>query len=449
MKLLAAASQYAALYQALFDAAPAESAAFLTVEPDGDLLRLRSFKIFDPTEIDGSAYGHISISEDVHVRELASIKRARAAVVEVHTHPGSHDGVGFSHYDDEELPRFARYVQNKLAGQPFGALVLGESGYAGRAWTADRQQAPLELELVGEQSMIPDWAQPNESSAAPSSRYDRQVRALGTTAQHRIAELRVAVVGLGGTGSQVVQQLVHLGVRDFLLIEDDRVEETNLPRLAGARWWDSRLSRSKVYVARRMIRGLAPRATIDAPGSLRSSASLDALCSADVILGCVDNDGARLILAEFAAAYLIPYLDLGVGIEEIRDASSAAIGGRVAFYVPGGACICCADELDLEEAAEDLETEALHEIRVQRGYARDRAVEPSLMPLNTATVGLGMMELLAYIAGYRPVRPFFRYDALTGATVPSRVVVNLDCPVCQPAFARGPRQHVERYAIGA
>jgi hypothetical protein len=203
----------------------------------------------------------------------------------------------------------------------------------------------------------------------------------------------------------------------------------------------------KVSVARRMVRGLAPRATIDAPGSLRSPAPLDGLRSVGLILGCVDNDGARVILAELAAAYLIPYLDLGVGIERLRDASSAASGGCVAFYIPGGPCICCADELDLEEAAEDLESEALQQIRIMRGYARDRAVEPSLMPLNTATVGLGMKEVLAYLAGYRPVRSFFRYDALVGAIVQSRVGVNDDCPVCQPAFARGPRQRLDRYAI--
>src|SRR5438132_32011 len=69
-----------------------------------------------------------------------------------------------------------------------------------------------------------------------TKRFDRQVRAPGPTGQARLRALRVAIVGLGGTGSQVVQQLAHLGVRSFVLIEDDRVEESNLPRLAGATW---------------------------------------------------------------------------------------------------------------------------------------------------------------------------------------------------------------------
>jgi molybdopterin/thiamine biosynthesis adenylyltransferase len=447
MKLVASALDFTALHDALFASAPDEGAAFLTTEPDNGTLRLRSFKVFAADEIDGSAYGHISIKEDVQVHELAAIKRRGGAVVEVHTHPGSREFVEFSHYDDEELPRFAQYIQNKLVGQPFGALVLGEFGYAGRAWTATRKEEPLELHLVGEHNTLPGWAQLSDLPEAAPSRYDRQVRALGPAAQHRIASLRVAIVGLGGTGSQVVQQLAHLGVRNFVLIEDDRVEETNLSRLAGGKWWDARLRRPKVVVARRTIRGLAPRAHVEAPGSLRNAAALSALTTADIILGCVDNDGARLILAELAAAFLIPYLDLGVGVEEIGATNSAMVGGRIAFYIPGGPCICCADELDLVEAAEDLETTGAREIRVQRGYARDRAVEPSLMPLNTVVVGLGMIELLAYVAGVRSVRPFARYDAVSGTITRIRVQVNGDCPVCQPAFAGGSRQQLERYAV--
>jgi molybdopterin-synthase adenylyltransferase len=32
---------------------------------------------------------------------------------------------------------------------------------------------------------------------------------------------RVAIVGLGGTGSLIAEQLAHLGVTDFLLIDSD------------------------------------------------------------------------------------------------------------------------------------------------------------------------------------------------------------------------------------
>src|SRR5438093_791364 len=98
MKLIASAIDFANLERALFASAPAEGAAFLTVEPDGASLRLRSYRVFQPDELDGSAYGHIAIEEDIQVRELAAVKRKQAAAVEVHTHPGSGAKVGFSPY---------------------------------------------------------------------------------------------------------------------------------------------------------------------------------------------------------------------------------------------------------------------------------------------------------------------------------------------------------------
>jgi molybdopterin/thiamine biosynthesis adenylyltransferase len=58
-------------------------------------------------------------------------------------------------------------------------------------------------------------------------RYDRQIRAFGVAGQNILKSLRVGIVGLGGTGSIVLQELAHLGVTDFLLLDPDVVEESN------------------------------------------------------------------------------------------------------------------------------------------------------------------------------------------------------------------------------
>lgn len=444
MELVITNADLAELHQRLFAVAPEEAAAFLAVEPSDDRLLVRSFRVFGPDELDGEAHGGVVIDEQAQIRELAAIKREGHAVVEVHTHPGSGEQVSFSSYDEHELPAFAKYVQNKLPGRPFGAIVLAEAGYTGQGWSANRTRSRLALRVVGEAVSRPGWLDRDGTDALDPS-FDRQIRALGSVGQRRLAALRVGVVGLGGTGSQVVQQLTHLGVRDFTLVEDDRVERTNLPRLAGAAWWDALLHRRKTAIARRTIRRLAPRAKILITGSLRRPDSIRSLASVDLIVGCVDNDGARLVLSELAAAHLVPYLDIGVGIEGEGDDRS--IGGRVSFYLPSGACLACADELDFAEAAEDLEAEAVRHIRIERGYARERAVEPALMPLNTVLVGAAMIELLAFATGVRSVIPFQRYDAMASRLVRQRVEPDEDCPVCRPAFGMGDRHRIERYAI--
>ncbi|MFY1651126.1 ThiF family adenylyltransferase [Solwaraspora sp. WMMB762] len=77
-------------------------------------------------------------------------------------------------------------------------------------------------------------------TTASTDSYDRPMRGVGPHTQHRLAELTVAVVGLGGVGSQVVQSLAHLGVGGLLLVDPDTVTATNLNRLVGAKPADVR-----------------------------------------------------------------------------------------------------------------------------------------------------------------------------------------------------------------
>src|SRR5437764_724690 len=86
---------------------------------------------------------------------------------------------------------------------------------------------------------------------APLDRYDRQIRVFGSSIQRQLRSLRIAVVGVGGTGSIIAQELAHLGVADFLFLDPDTVAETNLNRLAGATRND--LGRLKVGVARDLV----------------------------------------------------------------------------------------------------------------------------------------------------------------------------------------------------
>jgi molybdopterin/thiamine biosynthesis adenylyltransferase len=56
---------------------------------------------------------------------------------------------------------------------------------------------------------------------------------LGDNSDDALQHLRVAIVGLGGGGSHIAQQLAHLGVGQFVLVDPDRIEESNLNRLVG------------------------------------------------------------------------------------------------------------------------------------------------------------------------------------------------------------------------
>lgn len=447
MELRISAIDFHSLQERLFRNAPDECAAFLATEAASDRIVVRSVQVFDSEAFGQPLEGELSLTEEAQMAALARLKRQGHGAVEVHTHPGSWAHATFSPFDLQQLPDFARYVRNKLPGRPYGALVLGERGYKGIA-VADRRE-DLVLQLAGERSAIPRWL---DSTWIPETsrpfrdddRYDRQIRALGPDGQRQLRALRIGVVGVGGTGSQVAQQLAHLGCSDIMLSDPDRIEGTNLHRLAGSAWWDPFFKRKKTSNAKRLFKRVNPHSRVIASEGLRTGRALDGLKQMDLIIGCVDNDGARLILSELAAAYLIPYLDVAVGIERGDD---TRIGGRVAFYLPGGPCLACADELDFDEAAEDLEYESLRTIRIERGYARDRRVEAALMPLNTVLAGVALIEVLAFATGIRPVRPFSRYDALSNQIITQHVAASPECPVCKPAYGMGDRQSIDRYAL--
>src|SRR5690349_9764199 len=87
---------------------------------------------------------------------------------------------------------------------------------------------------------------------AMDKRLDRQ-QFLGASSDRIFAFARVAIVGLGGGGSHLVQQLAHLGVGRFLVYDADCVENSNLNRLVGATERDVEVRTPKTEVATRVV----------------------------------------------------------------------------------------------------------------------------------------------------------------------------------------------------
>ena len=65
-------------------------------------------------------------------------------------------------------------------------------------------------------------------------RFSRNIALFGVDGQHKISKTKVAIVGLGGIGSHVAQQLAYLGILDYTLIDDDTVSRSSLNRVIGA-----------------------------------------------------------------------------------------------------------------------------------------------------------------------------------------------------------------------
>lgn len=161
---------------------------------------------------------------------------------------------------------------------------------------------------------------------------------LGSDSEERLAALNVAIVGLGGGGSHVTQQLAHVGVGNFVLVDDDSIDETNLNRLVGGTRQDVEKQMLKVDIAARVIRAVNPAARVMRCPELWQVAA-DAIRGCDVVFGCVDNVRSKDELEAFCRRLLIPYIDQGMDVHSVND--RFLIAGQVVLSVPGAPCLRC------------------------------------------------------------------------------------------------------------
>ena len=155
-------------------------------------------------------------------------------------------------------------------------------------------------------------------------------------------------------GSLVAQELVHLGVRDFILVDPDILEHTNLNRVVDAVTSD--VGRPKVEIAGRYIRRVAGDATVAlVQGDITRVGTARNLLNADFIFGCTDSHGSRAIIQQVSYQYLIPCIDMGIVIV-VKDGRVTHIYGRVQLLAPGLACLTCGGLLNASEVRRDMMT---------------------------------------------------------------------------------------------
>jgi hypothetical protein len=282
-----------------------------------------------------------------------------------------------------------------------------------------------------------------------TNRFSRQILAFGEEVQRRLSATRAGIIGLGGIGSQVAQQLAYLGVGNFLLVDDDVVEDSNLNRLVGALPGDAFEKSQKVAVAERMITGINPEATVmKLPLTLTSEVALRSLTQVDYLFGCVDNDSARFILTYLAAACEIPLIDSAFEIFVEKDRISD-FGGRVVLAYPGEFCLMCANQIDTERAKVELESPQEREYREKHGYGLGNDIPaPAVISLNTIIAGLAVSEFLLGFAGVRyETYNKLTYKGMRGMVSPSRDTKKEDCIICNSMVGKKEAANLERFVV--
>jgi hypothetical protein len=193
-----------------------------------------------------------------------------------------------------------------------------------------------------------------------SDRFDRNERLFGKEGQQALRRAHIGIVGIGGLGTHVVQQLALLGVGALTLVDHEDLSRSNRNRYVGA-WHDDPVPGSpKVDLGRRLAELIDPAIIVArVRDNLLSPSAICALRGCDYVFGCVDTDGARFVLNEFCLAFCKPLFDLASDAPE-----PDYYGGRVAVVWGDSGCLHCRGLLDEAEVrrflspAEILENEA-------------------------------------------------------------------------------------------
>lgn len=319
-----------------------------------------------------------------------------------HTHPGGEPRP--SALDDDVDAVLAGSFRTRARVKRYASFILGgtvaQPSFSGRVFDEDGSYAAVtRARVVGSRLRVLPAFEEVAASVAAGQVHDRQVRAFGAAGQHVLAQLRVGVVGAGGTGSAVLEQLIRLGVRNIVSIDDDVVTSTNVSRVYGSTCADD--GRAKVKVAKGHAEriGLGTRLVCH-EGRIDTREGLELLRTCDVVFGCTDDHTGRLNLSLLAFYYLIPIIDLGVAIDAPQE-RIRSITGRITYVGPGEPCLLCRGVVDparvRDEGYEPDERARL----AGEGYAQGLGEpDPSVVAYTTMVAAWGVADLLERLFGF-------------------------------------------------
>lgn len=144
--------------------------------------------------------------------------------------------------------------------------------------------------------------------------YSRSEWLLGEGATERLRGAHVAVFGLGGVGSYLVEALSRMGVGTLTLIDSDEVAKSNLNRQLYA--LQSTLGKRKVDAARERIADIEPRTVVITHPTfvLPENISEFDFSAFDYVADAIDTVSAKLAIIKAARAANTPVISaMGAG----------------------------------------------------------------------------------------------------------------------------------------
>lgn len=274
----------------------------------------------------------------------------------VHNHPDKH--LYFSAMDDIN----EKNILHGLSGCNFPSSFLLSLIFSDNKWIARIRQGlnpddiieVRHISVLNEKLDLYGIQMPEEMPISLT----RQEKAFGKPFNMKLQSLRVAVVGLGGTGSPIANLLARTGIGELILIDGDKLDETNMNRVSGFTAED--IGQNKAKTVEKFINSLGLKIKVIAiPNYINESdEAMDSLSSADIIFGCTDDVAGRDLLNQALYYYSQVYIDVGLSGNVDKDVDGNPYlrtqKGRVSCILPEfGSCLRCQNVINDQKISDE------------------------------------------------------------------------------------------------
>lgn len=146
------------------------------------------------------------------------------------------------------------------------------------------------------------------------NQFSRTELLIGKEGIEKLSKVKVAIFGIGGVGSYVVEGLVRAGVKNFILVDDDKICLTNLNRQIHAT--RKTIGKYKVDVMKDRILEISPDAIVETYKEFYMPDSKEKILDDTIsyIVDAIDTVTAKIELAMNAGKLNIPIISsMGTG----------------------------------------------------------------------------------------------------------------------------------------
>lgn len=428
--------QFKALKDYLFSFNDKEAAAFLIAgffkNDSGNHFTVKEMVIPTREEYDQQLDIHLELSPVFMNKVIAKAEQEKLGVVICHSHPKATKNLKYSPSDDFGEEASSKTFHDCLMGKPVASLLFGATTIIGRfRFLPYEQPIPIdEIRLIGRHIDFLNINKANQKlSKVDHNLYSRQVLALGEPFQQTIATLKIGIVGLGGTGSSVAEQLIRLGINKLIIVDKDTFEPSNLTRLYGSIYLDTKTVSLKTSIVERNIKAINPKAQVECHSDVISQKVLNRLKNCDVIFSCTDRHAPRSVLNELSYQCFIPVIDVGVGLDAEKNRIQAGTI-RASVIAPSIPCLFCCNIVRPDIIAEEFLPEAERRALKKEGYIKgiDNSKAPSMISFTTIAASYGIQLFLDLLCNFMKTQSYnYLIDIKTLSANRLSSAINVDC----------------------